>query len=66
MVDLLQVGSICVKPEILEDVKRHEGSGMSLENTTHWFSLKLLCVYSLIIFFLFPWYLSSAFKWNKE
>ena len=61
MVDLLQVGSICVKPEILEDVKRHE-TGMSLENTTHWYSLKLLCVYSLIILFLFPWYLSSAFK----
>lgn len=44
MVDLLQVESVYVKPEILEDVKRRHGVPMPFfKNTTHNSNIKL-CV----------------------
>ena len=66
MVDLLQVESVCVKLEILENIKRRDMKSPCLfKNTTYNYNIKLY-VDSLIILFLFSQYLSSAFKLYKE
>ena len=66
MVDLLKVESVCVKPEILKDIKRRDMKSPCLfKNTTHNYNIKL-CVDSLIILFLFSQYVSSAFILYKE
>ena len=53
MVDLLQVESVCVKLEILENIKRRDMKSPCLfKNTTYNYNIKLY-VDSLIILFLF-------------